>query len=367
MNKHKKMTIIMLIIGIVIIAGCTQTQHSNVVKEIEEPIKIAFISSLTGDAGIWGQQVKKGFDFALDEINSQGGINNKKIKVIYEDDECDAKTGTSVFDKIIYIDKADIITGTVCSSVAMASMNDIIENDILYIVPAATSPEITKQSDNVFRLWVSDDYEAKALAEYAADNLQLEKVAILSCSDQIASKALEENFIETFKKENREITGTEKYISTDKDVKTQLTKLMSKNPEAIYLLTPPEQTALFIKQLKDLGYKGKILTYSPAITSEGVIEQINNKENIYYVSAVSKEETNFWGEYKQKTGEDADALVALGYDSMKIIEAGLKQCGENNDCIRDYFFANEFPLSRGTIKFDKHGDLTGVKFAAHKV
>lgn len=357
----------LLIITIVIVSGCNSVKEANVVKETNEPIKVAFISSMTGSAGVWGQQLKRGFDFALKEINSKGGINGKKIKVIYEDDGCDPNMGVSAYNKVIELNNVKIITGPVCSSVAMATMNKIKENDILYIASGASSPEVTKQSDKVFRLWVADNYEAKALAEYASKTLNLDSFAILACNDNPACTALENSFVKTIKKNSKEITGIDYYVTSDKDAKMQLTKLMSNNPEAIYLMTQSPQAALFINQLRGLGYEGKIFTYSPAITAEGVIDQINDKSDIYYVSAVSKQETDFWQRYKAKTGEDADVLVALGYDSMKIIEAGLKECGENNDCIRDYYFANEFPLSRGIVKFDSNGDLTGIKFAAHKV
>ena len=357
----------LLILTIIIISGCDQSKEANVVKEINKPIEVAFISSMTGDAGIWGHQVKKGFDFALDEINSNGGISGRIIKVIYEDDECNPNKGISAYNKVIELDNVKIITGTVCSSVAMASMNKVKENNILYLASGASSPEVTKQDDKVFRLWVADNYEAKALAEYASKTLNLDSFGILACNDNPACTALETSFSETIKKNGKEITGVNYYVTRDKDVKTELTKLISDNPKGIYLITQSPQAALFINQLRGFGYDGKIFTYSPAITAEGVIDQIKDKKNIYYVSAVSKQETDFWERYKAKTGEDADLLVALGYDSMKMIEAGLRECGENNNCIRDYFFANEFPLSRGTIKFDSNGDLTGVKFEAHKV
>ncbi len=365
---QKNLILAILLIGLIFIASCTPVSKQNTIQKKElNPIKIAFVSSMTGDAGRWGQEVKKGFDFALNELNSKGGINGRQIKVIYEDDECDANKGALAFNKVIELDKVKILTGTVCSSVAMAGMNKVKSNNVLYIASGATSPEVTKQSKNVFRLWVADDYEAKALADYAIEKLGAKTFGVIACTDNPACIALKSNFIKQVEKHNKTITDTEKYVTSDKNIRTELTKLIKDNPDAVYLMAYPKNTALYINQLKELGYKGKILTYSPAITAEGVIEQIKDKSNIYYVSSIEKKETDFWQKYKQKTGEDADSLIALGYDSMKIIEAGLKQCGENNDCIRDYFYANKFPLSRGIIQFDENGDLTGISFEGHKV
>lgn len=69
------------------------------------PIKVAFISSLMGDAGVWGQSLKKGFDFALDEINKNGGINGRQIQAMYQDDQCTATAGVSAYNQAVVIDK----------------------------------------------------------------------------------------------------------------------------------------------------------------------------------------------------------------------------------------------------------------------
>ena len=46
-------------------------------------IKIGAILPLTGDAAVWGNNTKKGIDLAVEEIGKKGGVNGKKIKIIY--------------------------------------------------------------------------------------------------------------------------------------------------------------------------------------------------------------------------------------------------------------------------------------------
>jgi branched-chain amino acid transport system substrate-binding protein len=356
---NMKKTIIGIIIILVII---------GIVSLVYKPrdtstIKVAFISSLSGDAASWGENLKTGFDFALDEINSNGGINGRMIEVTYEDDKCESATGVSVFNKAINIDKAKIITGTVCSSVAMSVAKTTQANQVIYIASGATSPEVPKQGDMIFRLWVSDAYEAIAMGEYAVNNLELKTFAIAHTNDNPAGIALGENFQSTIKKLGGEITGVESYSGKEKDFKAVLTKLISKNPEALYLMALPEQTSVIINQARDLGYKGHILGYSPALLAPQTISQIKDKSKLYYSTPIVGKETNFWNDYKNKFGKEADSLVALGYDSLKILVPALEKCGENNECIKDFLLnQKDYQSPRGKINFDQDGDLTKVDF-----
>ena len=297
------------------------------------------------------------------EINDNGGINGKKIQVVYEDDACDVTTGINAFNKVIEIDNVKIITGTVCSSVAMSVAKKTQENRVFYMASGATHPDVPKQGDLIFRVWVSDAYESRELAKYAVNNLRLKRLAIAYFNDNPAGLALKDNFKETVEENGGEITRIEAHTSVERDFKTSLTKLMQDNPDGIYMAAIPEQTPLIVNRARELGYKGVILLYGPSVLSEGIPEKINDKSKIYYASPVFKQETEFWDNYKAQTGTDADLLVSGGYDSMKLIEYGLRKCGEDNDCIRDALLGlRNYTISRGTISYDKDGDLTDVEF-----
>jgi len=360
-NREIIIGVIVLLIILILIITTSTTGFFNL-KE-DKYIEVAYISALSGDAGVWGQSLKKGFDFAVKEINSQGGIDGKLIKPIYEDDLCDTKSGINAYKKVIELDNVKIITGTVCSSVALSVAPITQENNILYMASGATHPDVTKQGDLIFRIWVSDAYEAKEVAEFATQEMNFKKLAIIHMNDNPAGIALKEEFVKTTKKNNAEITAVEEFSSDVTDFRTIATKLIESHPEGIYVMATPEQLPLIINQLKVLKYTGMIFAYGPSILSEGIADKITDKSNIYYPNAITKELTNFWNDYKNKTGESADVLVAGGYDSMKLIEDGLKHCGEDNECIRDYWLSlKDYETSRGLISYDETGDLSEIEY-----
>ncbi len=357
-----------IIVLVFVVGGIWFSSKGALVLSDNGPIKIGFISALSGDGALWGQNVRTGFDFALKEINDKGGVNGRKIEVYYDDDKCDATAGVTAFNKAVDIDKLKIITGSVCSSVAMSVAKKTQDNDVLYIASGATNPDVPKQGDLVFRLWVSDAYEAKAIANYATKTLGLKSFAIAHMNDNPAGLALRDEFKTVAVANGGEIKGIESFSSKERDYKTSLIKLMASKPDALYLVTLPESMPIIINQARVLGYKGVILAYSPAIVADGVISKIKNKDNLYYSTPIEKKETNFWSDYRSSTGKEADMLTALGYDSMKVIEAGLLKCGEDNQCIKNYLLnLKDYQSSRGKLNFDQYGDLTNIEFNTIKV
>ncbi|MDP2278261.1 MAG: ABC transporter substrate-binding protein, partial [Nitrospirota bacterium] len=81
---NRKSTAVLTVISILLASllvfsfGC--------VKKEEKEIKIGAVLELTGPLSRLGERSKMGMELAVDEINSQGGIHNKNIKLVIEDD-----------------------------------------------------------------------------------------------------------------------------------------------------------------------------------------------------------------------------------------------------------------------------------------
>jgi branched-chain amino acid transport system substrate-binding protein len=58
-----------------------------------------------------GQAARRGIELAVNEANSAGGINGRKIELIYEDTQGNASNAVSAYEKLTKIDKVDVIFG----------------------------------------------------------------------------------------------------------------------------------------------------------------------------------------------------------------------------------------------------------------
>lgn len=335
------------------ITACTMTGQT--ISDRQELV-VGYAGPLSGEAGVWGQSMKKGFDFGIAQID------DPRIKIIYEDTKCDAKVGLGVFQKLIELDNAQIVTGTACSSVAHAAAPLVEENKVLYIASGATQPDVPALGEHIFRLWVSDDYEARAVAREAHAQ-GLDKVAVTFTNDNPAGVSLKDAFVDESKSLGSSVVAIESYSSTEKDFRPVLTKVLAEKPDAIYIMAAGEQIASVINQARALGFEGTIFAYAPSLLAEGVSEKISDHSKIVYAAPQDVKTTSFWSEYQEQTGEEADMLVALGYDSAMMVKEAIDACGEDTDCMSEFFITrSDISTSRGVMSFDGNGDLKSVPF-----
>ena len=140
-----------MILLCLIFAGCTIT--GNVTKET---IRIGAIGPFTGDAAVYGQSEKNAIELAVQEINLDGGINGKKLEVIYEDGKCNGMDAATAAQKLINVDKVDIILGGVCSGETLAIAPLAEANEVLVFSSFSSSPDVTNAGDFIFLVCCSE-------------------------------------------------------------------------------------------------------------------------------------------------------------------------------------------------------------------
>jgi len=103
-----------------------------------DQIEIGVSLPLTGDGAAYGQEVKKGIDLALDELNAAGGIQGKRITLVYEDDRGESAAAVSAFQKLISTDHVPAVIGGAFSAQAMA-IAPIAHGTVVFCGPDAAA------------------------------------------------------------------------------------------------------------------------------------------------------------------------------------------------------------------------------------
>lgn len=124
MNKKFWIVIIVLVAVVLIVILATRKSEPDV-------IIIGVSLPLSGDAAVWGKSQKDGYELALSQINDKGGINRKKLVLVYGDDKGLPKDGVNLLRKLIDVDGIHILTGVANSSVALAYIPIINERNTL--------------------------------------------------------------------------------------------------------------------------------------------------------------------------------------------------------------------------------------------
>ncbi|MEK7390909.1 MAG: ABC transporter substrate-binding protein, partial [Patescibacteria group bacterium] len=102
-NMKKTLWAIIIIVIIVVLGGILFTKNSSNLQTDKTAIKVGVIIPLTGDLAIIGEELKKGIDLAISELQFKG-LN---ITAIYEDDRFDPKVTATAANKLLNIDKVN--------------------------------------------------------------------------------------------------------------------------------------------------------------------------------------------------------------------------------------------------------------------
>lgn len=333
-----------------------------------DTIKIGINYELTGGVASYGEASVRGIEMAFEEINADGGIDGKKIEAVKVDNKSDSAEATTLATKLMTKEGVVACLGPATSGSYQATIPEAMANAVPIISASVTADDnvTTDKKGNVneyvFRLCFTDSYQAKTMADFAADKLQAKKAVIIKDTSSDYAKGLAENFVKTFKKAGGEIVAEEGYVSKDKDFKSIITSIKDKEFDVIFLPGYYQEAGLIIKQAREFGIDKPILGAdgfdSPVLLQLAGASALNN---VYFSNHYSSLDDNeivqkFIADYKAKYNEDPGAFEALGYDLGKFIADAVKRAGSDDpEAVKDALASTEnFEGVTGTLSMDKN-------------
>ena len=351
-----------ILIAIVVIGYFVFVPNKEVTEK--DVIKIGAILPLTGDVAVYGNNTKKGIDLAVREVNKNGGINGKKIEILYEDSKALPKEGVSAIQKLISKNKIQYVIDNSVSSVALAMVPLVDKNKVVLLSTGSTNPKLSGISKWFFRIWNSDAFEGKFTAQFISDTLGLKKIGIIYVFNDYGI-SLKDVFKKEIIKKGGKITVDESFKQNENDFKIQLTKIKNKNPQVIYIVGYSKEISNILLQIESLKIKSKLVG-SVTMEDRQIIEIAGSSANgvIYPFPAepdttklsVAKFQKSYFNEYNELHGITSD----VGYDAVqlfaKAVEVGDGFSSENIRIglmkIKNYYGAS------GLIEFDDNGDVS---------
>src|SRR3989337_1301113 len=107
-------------------------------------ITIATVGPITGQYAAFGEQMKKGAEMAVADINAAGGVNGEKLVLEVGDDACDPKQAVAVANQMVS-KGIKFMAGHFCSGSSIPASDIYAEEGIIQISGASTNPEFTQK------------------------------------------------------------------------------------------------------------------------------------------------------------------------------------------------------------------------------
>jgi branched-chain amino acid transport system substrate-binding protein len=300
-------------------AGGEQKTVSEGTYGPADGIPVGAYLGLTGSDAAFGQGAAAGIILALEQ-NAKG----PKVKLILQDDRGNPADVSVVLNKLINEDKVVAVLGGVTSSRSLQGAPICQKAHIPMVSPTATNPRVTEAGDFVFRTCFIDPYQGQVMARFALDRFKAKTAAMLYPQDNDYSVGLAKYFKEAFEREGGRLVADEAYGKDQKDFRTELQMIKSRNPEVLFVPCYYDDAGVIARQARELDITVPILGGdgwdSPKVFEIGK-EAITNCfiSNHYAKDADTPAVRAFVEAYRARWGGDPNAFAATAYDATGIL------------------------------------------------
>ncbi|PLZ97536.1 branched-chain amino acid ABC transporter substrate-binding protein [Fischerella thermalis CCMEE 5268] len=240
--------------------GTNTATNTSTTTSISGPIPIGIAFAQTSNVALLGQEGVAGAKIAEKYFNDQGGINGKKIKLVFQDAGGDEAGAINAFQTLINKDKVVGIIGPTLSQQAFSAA-PIAERAKTPVIGASTTAKgVPEIGDYIARVSAPVSIVAPNSVKAALkQNPNIKKVAVFYAQNDAFNKSETEIFQKTVKDQGLELVTVQKFQTTDTDFQAQATNALNLKPDLIIISGLAADGGNLVRQLRELGYKGTII------------------------------------------------------------------------------------------------------------
>jgi branched-chain amino acid transport system substrate-binding protein len=324
-------------------------------------ILIGAAGPLTGQTRGQGEQLMRGADMAVADLNARGGVLGQRLRLIIVDDACDADQAVAAATQLVS-QKVAMVMGHGCSGASIPASKLYTKAGIVMISPMSTNPKLTDEgAPNVFRVIGRDDQQGAVAGDYLTERWGKAKIAILH-DGQPYGKGLAEETRKRLSKRGVPVAMYEDFQQGEKDYSGLVAKLRAAEIAVVYVGSYVTEAALILRQARDQGYGLEL------VSGDGLAI-----DEFWLITGPAGEGTMFTFAPDPRRNKEAAAVVARfraakiepeGYTlhayaaiqawAQAAIRAGSLESPKVSAALK----GQQFDTVLGKIGFDKKGDVT---------
>ena len=292
---------------------------------------------MTGQNAFGGQLELEGVQLAHKLYPT---ILGHPVELITVDNKSDKVEAANAVTRLISRDRVTGVIGSYGSSLAMAGAEVAEREKTPGIGTSCTNPLVTAGKKYYFRACFIDPYQASGAATYAMETLGAKKAAILRDVANDYAIGLATFFKQSFEKQGGEIISNLNYNSGDQDFSAQLTEIISKNPDVVFIPAYFAEGAIIMKQARELGATFRIMG-ADAMDNPDTVKLAGEAANGFLhttfpydvnMPEMTKEAAEFteaWNKYFPEKEPNVNSV--LGYTSYMMFVEAMTKAGTVDD------------------------------------
>ncbi|WP_044563453.1 branched-chain amino acid ABC transporter substrate-binding protein [Azospirillum sp. B4] len=230
-------------------------------------IKLGLGAPLTGPNAVVGEQLRRGSEQAIKDINAKGGVLGEKIVLIQADDASNPSQGVAAANKLITQGVVAVI-GHYNSAVSIAAAKVYSEEGVVQISPGSTNPQLTEMgSSTTFRTCGRDDQQGEVAAQYIAKTYPKARIGILQ--DQTTyGRGLADATRAALAKLGLKEVVYEAVTVGDRDMSSVITRMKDAQVDFVYFGGLHTEAGLLVRQMAEKGLKAKFMAGDGIVSNE---------------------------------------------------------------------------------------------------
>ncbi|WP_372526511.1 ABC transporter substrate-binding protein [Piscinibacter sp.] len=298
-------------------------------------IVIGSIQDLSGPIAGFGKQVRLGMLLRVDEINEQGGVNGRKIKLLIEDDAYDPKKSVLAAQKLVNQDKIFAMVAHIGTAQNNAAMPVQFEKNVINFFPVTAAREMYEPFHRLKFSFAATyfDQMRTALPAVVKDK-NAKKVCTLYQDDDFGLEVLR-GAEAGLKSLGMELVEKTSYKRGATDFSSQVARMKAAECDMVVLGTIIRETIGTIGESRKTGFNPTFLGSSATYTD--LIHKLGGKamDGLYATHTVqhpyldeASQPIRFWAtKYKTKFNEDPTVFSVYGYNAIDAFIRAAQKAG----------------------------------------
>ena len=316
------------------LAGGAHAQQQGVTKN---EIVLGSIQDLSGPLAGFGKQARLGMQLRVDELNEQGSVHGRKLKLIVEDHAYDPRKAVLAAQKLVNQDKIFAMVGHIGTAQNMAAMPVQFEKGVVNFLPITAAREMYDPFHKLKFSFAATYYDQMrtALPKMVKDR-NVKKPCIIYQDDEFGLEVMRgaEAGLKTVSLELAEKTTFKRGAT---DFSSQVARMKSAGCDMVVLGTLIRETIGAVSEARKSGYNPIFLGSSGAYTD--IIHKLGGKtmDGLYathmgqhpYLDEADQK-ISFWAnKYKTKFNEDPTVFSVYGYMLIDSFAKAAAKAGPN--------------------------------------
>jgi branched-chain amino acid transport system substrate-binding protein len=331
--------------------------------------------SLTGPLAGNGKAALISMQIWAEDVNARGGILGRKVELVYYDDQTNPSTVPSIYNKLLDVDKVDLVVSGYGTNVIAPAMPIMMQRNMVFMSLFGLNVNSKFNYDRYFQIMPAGpepavDWSVGFFDVAMALNPKPQTVALVGADAEYPSLALE-GARTNVKKVGLKIVYDKSYPPNTVDFSPIVRAIQATNPDIVFLASYPPDSAGMVRAVNEVGLKTRIFggglvgtQFASLRTQLGPLlnGMVNYESYTPEVSSKYPFLEQFLAKYQGRAvKEGVDPLgfylPPYAYAMMQVLEQAIKATGSlDQGQLAEYMHKYEFDTFVGKVRFAKNGE-----------